>query len=164
VLVGALDLSLHLGLSDDHRLQPRRHPEELARGVAVARRDHERRQLGRADVRAARQAPEQLGLGLDGLRGDDVDLRAVARRDDDGLADLVAGDELAREPVRLAAGEGQALAQRDRRALVGDAQREQLAHRPTASRSGSACVRAASSSSSCSSRCTRPSFAAMIAT
>ena len=37
-LVGALDLALDLGLADDHRLEAAGDAEELARGVAVARR------------------------------------------------------------------------------------------------------------------------------
>ena len=36
-LVGALDLSLDLGLAEDHRLEARRDAVQLARGVAVAR-------------------------------------------------------------------------------------------------------------------------------
>ena len=62
-LVGALDLALDLGLADDHRLQARGHAEELARGVAVARRVDDVGQLGRADVGPAGEQPEQLGLG-----------------------------------------------------------------------------------------------------
>ena len=48
-LEGALDLSLDLGLADDHRFQARGHPVEVAGGVAVARRVDLLRQLGGAD-------------------------------------------------------------------------------------------------------------------
>ena len=55
-LVGAPDLALDLGLADDHRLQAARDAEELARGVAVARRVDDVGELGRADAGAVGEA------------------------------------------------------------------------------------------------------------
>ena len=63
-------------------------PVELAGGVAVARRVDRLGQLGRADLRAAGQQPEHVGLGPDGVADDEVDLGAVAGRDHDRLAHL----------------------------------------------------------------------------
>ncbi len=165
-LVGALDLALDLALADDHRVEARGHAVELARRVAVARGVDDRGQLGRADLGAARQPAQQLGLGLHRVAADEVDLGAVAGRDRDGLVDLVAGDEVLQEALGPPLGERQALAQRDGRRLVRDAESEQLAQcectasRPS-SRSG---IRSASSSSSASSRSKRASLVAMITT
>ena len=55
-LVGAPDLALDLGLADDHRLQAAGDAEELARGVAVARRVDDVGELGRADAGAVGEA------------------------------------------------------------------------------------------------------------
>src|SRR3712207_8209911 len=49
LLVRALDLALDLRLAHDHRLEPARHAEEVARRVAVAVRVD--RQLGGPDAR-----------------------------------------------------------------------------------------------------------------
>jgi hypothetical protein len=50
-------LTLHLGLADDHRLEAGGHAEELARGVAVARRVDDLGQLGGPDPARADSAP-----------------------------------------------------------------------------------------------------------
>ena len=63
-LVRAPYLPLDLGLAEDHRLKARGHAIELARGVAVAWRVDRLGQLRRADLRAAGQQPEDIGLGL----------------------------------------------------------------------------------------------------
>ena len=65
-LVGAADLALDLGLADDHRVQAGGHAVELARGVAVARRVDDRRELGRPDVGPAGELAQQLGLRAHG--------------------------------------------------------------------------------------------------
>ncbi len=56
-LVGALDLALDLGLADDHRLQAAGHAEQLARGVAVARRVDDRRRARSGGCRPGSPAP-----------------------------------------------------------------------------------------------------------
>ena len=81
VLVGALDLALHLGLAQDHRLQPGGDAEEVTRGVAVARRVHDLGELGGAKVALLREQPDDRRLGGDRLVDDDGDLHAVARGD-----------------------------------------------------------------------------------
>ncbi len=126
--VGAPDLSLDLGLADDHRLEARRDAVELARGVAVARRVDRLGELGGTDAGAAREQPQHVALGLHRVADDEVDLGAVARRDHDRLADLVGRDGGAHELLGLALAEREAFAQRDRRGLVRDAEGEQLAH------------------------------------
>ena len=88
-LVGALDLALDLGLADDHRLEPARHAVEMPRGVAVAQRVDPLEQLGRPHARAAGQPAQHGGLGLDGVADHEVELGAVAGREDDRLLDLV---------------------------------------------------------------------------
>ncbi len=91
-LEGALDLSLDLRLADDHRLQARGHPVEMARGVAVARRVDRLRQLGWANPCTAGEQAEHVALGLDKsptrLAHHEVDLGAVAGGDHDRLAHL----------------------------------------------------------------------------
>ena len=124
----SLHLALDLGLADDHRLQAGGHPEEVARGLAVARRVDRLGELGRADRGAAGQQSQHLGLGAHGVPHHQVDLGAVARRDHDRLAHLGGRRRLLHELVRLGLGERQTLAQRHRRRLVRDAQRQQLAH------------------------------------
>ena len=57
-LVGALDLALHLGLADDHRVQAARHPIEMARRVAVAQRVDRVDELGGPDAGPAGEHPE----------------------------------------------------------------------------------------------------------
>ena len=63
-LVGAPDLALDLVLAEDHRLEPRGDAEEVARGVAVARRVDRLGELGRARSPAWRRAAPARRLGL----------------------------------------------------------------------------------------------------
>jgi hypothetical protein len=160
-LVCALDLSLDLGLADDHRLQPGCDAEEVAGGVGSAQGVEGPEQLGGANRRLARDHAERGGLGLDGVGGDEIDLGAVAGGDRDALADRLLADEGVQHAGRLALGQREALAQRQGRGLVGDAEREQAAHGelPDSRFSPSA-----ASASSRSSRWMRCSFIAMIAT
>ena len=127
-LVRAPDLSLDLRLAHDHRVQPRGDAVQLPRGVAVARRVDRLRQLGGADARAPREQPEHVRLGAHRVADHQVDLGSVARGDHHRLAHLRGGRGLGCELPALLIAEGQALAQRDGRGLVGDAQRQQLAH------------------------------------
>ena len=133
-LVRAPDLALDLGLADDHRLQARRHAVELARGVAVAWRVDRFRELGRADLRTLGEQAEHVALGPHRVSDDEVHLGAVARGDHDRLAHLARGERRLRELARLGLGERETLAQRDRRRLVGDPERQQLAHTVSRSR------------------------------
>ena len=129
-LVGALDLALDLGLADDHRVEPGRDAEQVARGVVVAKRVEVRDQLGRPDVGLAGEDPERGRLGLDVVADREVELGAVAGRERDRLVDVLGRDELPQHARGAALRQRDALAQLDRRGLVGDAEREQLAHRP----------------------------------
>ena len=128
-LVRAPDLALDLGLPHDHRLQTRGHAVELARRVAVARRVDRFSELGRVDLRTLGEQSQHVALGAHGVAHDEVDLGAVARADHDRLAHLGRRDRRLGELARLGLGEREPLAQRDGRRLVGDAEREQLAHR-----------------------------------
>ena len=101
----------------------------MARGVAVARRVDDLDELGRADAGAPGEHAEQLGLGLHRVADDEVDLGAVAGRDRDRLARRSSrATSSRRNALGLALGQRDALAQRDRRGLVRDAEGEQLAH------------------------------------
>ena len=93
---------------------------------AAAQRVEGAEQLGRADAGLAREHAERQRLGLDRVGGDQVELGAVAGRDRGGLADVRRVDELAEHAGGAALGQRQALAQLQRRGLVGDAEREQL--------------------------------------
>ena len=131
-LVGALDLALDLGLADDHRLQARGDAVELARGVAVARRvDRRRRARSGGSRRGCASMPEHVGLGARpgrrrrgrprcGCRSRSPRPRAPRRRRGQ-LAQERSAPVLGRAPARSRT--------RDRRGLVRDAEREQLAHR-----------------------------------
>ena len=149
-LVGALDLALDLGLADDHRLQAGCDAVQVARGVAVARRVHDARRARSGRIAARRaSSPSTCDLGLDGVGDDEVELGAVAGGDRDGLGDARRGRS-ARWISASAPPSGSASRSRSatRRGLVRDAEREQLAHRGTASRS----ARARASRRSASSR------------
>ena len=87
-LVGALDLPLDLGLADDHRLEPGGDPEQLTRGVAVARRVDRLGELGGADRGVVGEQPEHVGLCAHRIPHHEVQLGAVAGGDRDGLAHL----------------------------------------------------------------------------
>ena len=164
-LVGALDLALHLGLADDHRLQPARDAVEVARGVAVAVRVDAVDQLGRAQPRLAGEHAQHGRLGLDRVADDDVELGAVAGREHDRLADLRVLGQLAQEPLRAPVGQRDALAH-------APAARSCATCRAAAARSHALLLRRAarprarstSSDSSPISRSIRPSFVAMIET
>ena len=86
-LVGAAHLALDLALADDHRLEAGGDAEQLAGGVAVARRVDDLGQLGRPDPGAVGEPPEHGALGGDRIADDQVQLGAVAGRDRRRLAD-----------------------------------------------------------------------------
>ena len=180
-LVGALHLALDLGLADDHRVEPRGDPVEVPRRLGAAQRVERAEQLGGPDPGLAGEHPETGGLGLDRVGRHQVELGPVAGRERRGLADRLLGDERVEHPRGLALGEGELLAQRQRRRPVRDAEGEQAAHpRPPGARPRSRARgrgsgrrrarprrragRSASSASEPSSRWIRGSFAAMIAT
>ena len=94
-LVGALHLSLDLRLADDHRVEPRGDPEEVARRLGRTQRVEMAEQLGRPDVGLAGEHPQRRRLGLDRVGDDEVELGPVAGRDRRRLAHLLGGGELA---------------------------------------------------------------------
>ena len=108
--------------------------------------------------------PEHGRLGLDRVADDDVELGAVAGGEDDRLADLRVGGELAQERLGARLGQRDALAHRQRRGLVRRAEQQQLAHTRSSSGSRAASRRSTISDSSVISRSIRTSFVAMIAT
>ncbi len=128
----AAHLPLDVRLAEDHRLEARGDAVEVAGGVAVARRVDRVGELGRADLGASCQQAENVCLRLNWIPArpadDEVDLRAVAGGDHNRLSHLLRGCRLARELARLALAEREAFAQRHGRGLVGDTQRQQLAH------------------------------------
>ena len=105
----------------------------MPRGVAVARRVDDVGELGRADAGPHGEHAEHGGLGADRVVRRHQHLGAVARRDHDGLVDRRRGDRLAREALGLRLAHGHALAQGDRRGLVGDAEAQQFTHTETSS-------------------------------
>jgi hypothetical protein len=173
-LVGALDLALDLGLADDHRVEARGDREEMAGDVEVAQRVERVGQLGRARLGLAREDCQRGALGGDGVGRDEVELGAVAGRDRDRLVDLLVGGQLGEHRGRAPLGQREPLAQFQRRRLVRDAERQQLAAHATGSPSrgstaaaaptGSSSSLSAISTSSVSSRSIRAIFAAMIDT
>ena len=162
LLEGAPDLALDLGLADDHRLEARGHAEEVARGVAVARRVDRGRRAPSGGCRpagpASRARSVSAATGIARRRGRP---RCGCRsRSPRPRRHLGLGPQLAEEVLGARRREGQALAQLDRRGLVRDAEGEQLAH-GSGSRSSAGGRLAVSSTSS---RSMRTSFDAMIAT
>ena len=127
-LVGTLDLALHLGLADDHRIEARDDPVQVACGLAVAVRVDRRGQLGRADPRLPRQHRQHPALGLDRVTDDEVELGPVAGRDRDRLVNVGGGAQLAHELRRPCLRQRQPLPDLDRGGLVRDPDRQQLAH------------------------------------
>jgi len=149
LLVGALDLALHLGLADDHRLQARADAEELACGIAVARRVEALGQLDRAHVGAPGEHPEQPRSRRRRIGDDERQLGAVAGRDDDRLVDVGVGGDLLEEAAHGGLRQRQALAQLDGRRLVRDPERDELVlAQPTGSRSRSGTAAASRASTS----------------
>ena len=141
-VVGALDLPLHLDLADDHRVEAGGHAVQVPRSVAVAVRVDRAAELRGADPGLAGEHRQGRALGLDGVADDQVELGPVAGRDRDRLADLGGAAQVAHELGRSAVGQRDALAHLDRRGLVRDADRQQLAH----SAAGSLASRSCSSS------------------
>ena len=127
-LVRPLDLTLHLGLADDHRIEPAGHAEEVAHRLDVAQRIQPAEQLGGPHLGLARERGERDALGLHRITRHQVDLGAVAGGDGHRLADLRVGHELVQEAGSAPLGQRKALAQGHRRGLVGDAEGEELAH------------------------------------
>ena len=77
-LVGALDLTLDLGLADDHRVEPGGDREQVLDGLAAAQRVERAAQLGRTQPGLTRQDRERGVLGLEGVLGHEVELGPVA--------------------------------------------------------------------------------------
>jgi hypothetical protein len=128
-LVGALDLTLDLGLADQHGLQARDDAVEVAGGVAVAVRVDRGGQLGGPDPGLAGQHRQHGGLGLHGVPDHEVQLGAVARRDGHRLVHLGLTAQIAQELHGARVGQRETLADLHGRGLVRDADGQQLAHR-----------------------------------
>ncbi len=126
-LVGALDLPLDLSLADDHRVEPGGDREQVAHRLGPAQRVERAEQLGRPDLRLAREHGQRGALGLDRVCGEQVELGAVAGRDRDRLVDRVGGGQLGQHARGTALGQRELLAQRQRRGLVGGADGQQRA-------------------------------------
>ena len=125
-LVGALHLPLDLRLADDHRVEACGDPEEVADRLTATSRVEVADQLGRPDVRLAGEHPERHRLRLDRVGDDQVELGPVAGRDRRRFAHLLGGRQLGEGADGPPLGQGEALAQLERRGLVGDAEGEEL--------------------------------------
>ena len=151
-LVGALDLALDLGLADDHRLQPAGDAVEVARGVAVAQASRRRRPARSAGCRpGGRARPARRPRPRRGRRRRGRARCGCRSRSRPPRGSPLARAARARKASARAVGQRQPLAQRQRRGLVRDAEREQLAHRRAASRTagrGSSAARSRAASSS----------------
>jgi hypothetical protein len=155
-LVGALHLPLDLGLADDHRVEPRRHREEVPRRLAPAQGVEGAEQLGGAQLGLAREDREGGALRLHGIRRHQVELRTVAGGERHPLVDGLQAHELREHARRAPLGQREPLAQGQRGGLVRGAQGQQLACH--GARSSTSSFRASSS------RSMRAIFAPMIAT
>ncbi len=133
-LVGPLHLALDLGLAEDHRVEARRDPVEMSRGVGVAQRVERAEQLGRRDPGLPGEDAEARGLSLDRVGGYEVELGAVARGKRERLADRLLRDERVQHSGSTTFGESELLAQSQRRGVVRDTQDQEAAHRAASSR------------------------------
>src|SRR6185312_6206210 len=73
-LVSALDLTLNLRFAEDHRLEPGRDAEEMARGVLVAKRVEMPHQLRRPYLGLPREDPKRGRLRLHVIADGEVEL------------------------------------------------------------------------------------------
>ena len=123
--VGGPQLTEHLGLADDHRVQARRDGEQVRDGLVLVVDRHVRGELldGRAGL--AGQDPADVGDPAVELLDLGEDLDPVARREHQGLADVVAGDQFVQGLDAVVGGHGELLEQRHGRGLVADAHRQQ---------------------------------------
>ena len=129
-LVGLADLAEDLPLAQHQALQAGRDPEQVADGplVVVARPGAPAKRLGRHAVEAGEEVGQAVGLGRRavGLAGG-VDLDPVAGREDRRTRCRGRSAARASSPsARLAAVEGQGLADRGGRRAVIDPQGQQL--------------------------------------
>ena len=125
-LVGVLELGEDLRLADDHRVEARGHAEQVGDGGVVAARVGGDAQLGGVDATKLGQPPQSELLGPLGVVGEEIEFGAVAGRHNDGLGhDFVRG-QLARHTGGRVAGQGEPLAQLERRRLVRYANDEQV--------------------------------------
>src|SRR5207244_1707364 len=99
-LVGPLHLALYLGLTDDHRVEPGSHAEEMACSLAVPDRVEMRDELGRPDVSLTGKYPERGGLCLDIVPDGEIELGSVAGGERDRLVDVLGRDELSQDRCR----------------------------------------------------------------
>ena len=130
----------------------------MAHRVSGAQRVEAPGELGRRHAGLARERGEGEVLGLDLVRGEEVELGPVAGRDRDRLADHLVRGQLREDACRAALGQRQALAQGEVGGLVGCAEREQAVHDSSLSRLSISSPRVRSS------RSRRATRAPMIAT
>src|SRR5207244_13511199 len=83
------DLSEDLALAQGQRIEPRRDAEKVARGVLPRPVEAGALELGLVEAAPLRDEPRQL-RARSLVRGEAVDLAAVARRDDDPFRDHAA--------------------------------------------------------------------------
>ena len=113
-----LDLTLDLGLADDHRVEPGGYPEEVERRVVAAQRVEVAGKFGRADSALAGKGREDAGLGDHRVVGEDIDLGPVAGRDDRRFRGITGIGQLGHQAGRPAFGQGEPFAQLQRSRLV----------------------------------------------
>jgi len=112
--VRGFDLAENLGLADHERIQPRGDFEQMARGIRAAMHVEVLRHLRMRDlVILAEEPPDVIGGRL--RVADGIDLRAVARREDDQLTPDTARRQRGKCRLDASAREVDALPQLDGR-------------------------------------------------
>ena len=121
-----LDLAEYLRLAHDERVEAGRHAEQMAGDVGVRAGVQVGRDLGlRHVVEPAHEGGEGRARALR-IVADDVDLRPVARRQDDDLAQSGKLGQLGQRMRDAAPREVDPFAQIDRRAVMACAEQEQV--------------------------------------
>ena len=121
-LPGGADLAQDLALAQHHRLQARGHAEQVGRGrLVVVGEEVVAEVLRREEGQPGEEVADVLHAAVEAL-GDHVDLGAVARRQDDGLAHEVAAHQVAQGLGQVLGRDGHALEdlERDRAVAQSD--------------------------------------------
>jgi hypothetical protein len=126
--VRVLQLAEDLGLAEHRGLESGRRAQQMACRVRAMADLHDGRELVERTAHAARESRQQHALEPVGIRTHDVGLHARARGEHEGLASRRKGSEPRGHGAYRVAADGQALAPRQRRRRVGDADLDDLAH------------------------------------
>ena len=124
-----LHLPQDLGLAQHHRVEARRHPEGVERGLLAGHRVEQGLQISPREPAMGSQATEGGRPRLSRHRRDAVDLHPVAGGEDHDLVEEPAPGEVSEDLADLVLLEGELLAQLHRRGTVAQAGHEQGALR-----------------------------------